>query len=196
MKFGKKYLFPPCLTLFWFALGGVMVLLVEIFVSLSYDYLCEILPSVFTSPGPTSDPEGYERMRKALSLTVLALTVLPATYLSMRLDNSRFEHVVVLSEGLYKIPEQTKKHIRSFWLSDLISAALAPALLTFPVFLIPEDYLRFFLPVFWCGARLYGFFGPVSSLAIIISMSAVARLILTPSVLRAWRASWLTGSID
>ena len=196
MKFRKKYLFPPFLTLFWFLLGGVIVLLADIFVSLGYDYLCEILPSIFYRPGIITDPEGYERVYRGLMLSVVALTVLPVTYFSMRLDNNRFEYLVTLTEGLYPIRERTVWHIKEFWLTDLISAAAAPVLLTFPVFLIPEDYLRFFLPIFWCGGRMSDFLGPVASITVIVLMSYAARLILLPSVLKAWRAGWLTGSID
>ncbi len=112
MKFRKKYLFPPFLTLFWFALGGALVLLVDIGVSLTYDYLCEIMPAIFYRPGPITDPEGYERVYRGLTLTVIALTVLPATYFSMRLDNNRFEYIVTLTEGLYPIRERDRAAAR------------------------------------------------------------------------------------
>lgn len=196
MKFRKKYLFPPFLTLFWFALGGAIVLLVDIGVSLGYDYLCEILPGIFYRPGIVTDPEGHERVYRALTLTVLMLTVLPVTYFSMRLDNNRFEYLVTLTEGLYPIRERAVWHLKTFWLSDIIAASAAPVLLTLPVFFIPEDYSRFFLPIFWCGGRLSEFFGPVASVTVILLMSLSARIILLPSVLKAWRAGWLTGSID
>ena len=196
MRFGYKYLYPPLLTLFWFLLGGAIVLICDIATSLGYSFLCEALPELFTRPTPISEAEEYERMLTSLAMWTLTLTTLIVTYFSMRLDNKRFEHLIVLTEGLYSIPERTLWHLRSFWLSDIIAASLAPALLTFPVYIIPEPYIDFLSPIFWCGERLAPHFELWRALVISIGTSLLARLILLPSVLRAWRASWLSGSID
>lgn len=196
MKFGHKYLFPPALTLFWFALGAAAVLIADIAVSLVHSYLSEIMPNIFPSPSPISEPEAYERIRTALSLVIITLTLVPVTYFAMRLDNKRFEHLITLTEGTYPIGERFIWHLKSFWLTDLISTAISATVMTLPVFLIPERYVGPFLYVFWCGGRLAEHFSLAESLLIIIGISVALRVILLPSVLRAWRASWLTGSID
>lgn len=196
MKFKNKYLFPPCLTLFWFLIGAAVVLISDIVVYLCYDYLCEILPTIFTRPGVLSDPEGYERAQRALTATTVFLAVLPVTYFAMRLDNKRFEHLIVLTEGLYPIREKCVWYLKSFWLSDLIVSVLIPVALTLPVYLIPEKYVRYFTDVLWCGGRLFEYFGMWEGLFLIVGLSVFARLILIPAVLRAWRVNWMTGSIE
>ena len=196
MKFGQKYVMPPFIALFWFALGGAAVLISDIIVSLLYDYGTEILPSIFLRPSPISEPELYERVQTVTTLSIIALTLWPMSYLAARLDNKRFEFTVKETEGLYRIGTRLKAHMRLFWLSDLISTALAAAIFTLPAYLIPEKYLDPFLPFLWCGGRLLGHFELVPALLIIISMSCIIRLLVTPSVLKAWRVGWLTGSID
>ena len=196
MKFKNKYLFPPCLTLFWFLIGAAVVLISDIVVYLCYDYLCEILPTIFTRPGSLSDPEGYARVQRVLTATTVFLAVLPVTYFAMRLDNKRFEHLIVLTEGLYPIRERLVWHLKSFWLSDLIASTLIPVALTLPIYLINEKYVDYFTDVLWCGGRLSEYFGMWEGLILIVGLSLLARLILLPSVLRAWRVSWMTGSIE
>lgn len=196
MRIGHKYIFPPFIALFFFLLGGAGVLIADIIVELAARGLAEWMPSLFARPNAIADPEGYESYLCSIELVTLTLTLLPVTYLSMRLDNKRFEHLIVLTEGLYTLPRALRWHLRSFWLSDIISASLPPILLTLPVFLVPEEYLSGILGVLWCGARLSPYFSAVWATVTVVAISLVMRLLLLPAVLRAWRASWLSGSVD
>ena len=196
MRIVDKYVFPPFIMLFFTLLGGAGILVADIVVGLFAGWLSEALPEVFARPSFIDDPAGYERYGCILNLASVLITLLPVTYLSMRLDNKRFEYVVVETEGLYTIPERLGQHLSEFWLSELISASAAPLLLTLPVYLVPEKYITPLLPVLWCGARLLPYLGIIPGTLIIFTLSVAMRFAMEAPVLRAWRVSWLTGSID
>ena len=190
-----KYIFPPFIALFFLLIGGAGILVADIIVGLSAGGLAESWPEIFTRPSVIEDPEGYERYDMIIDLAAVILTLIPTTYLSMRLDNKRFEYIVVLTEGLYSVPERLGWYLRTFWLTELISATAAPLLLTLPVYLIPEKYIHGILPALWCGGRLEPYFSIFPGTLIILAAAIVIRLCFIPSVLRGWRVSWLTGSI-
>ena len=196
MKIINKYVFPPFLTLFFFLLGGVIILLVDLVLPPIYDYLCYLLPSVFTRPNVIDQPDEYLSVQRGIALTTVAVTTLIATAFSMRMDNKRFEHLTALTEGLYTIPETTVWYVRTFWLSDLIASVISPLILVLPAYLVPMKYISTFLPVFWCGARLLDFFDVVGAALVAVGISILSRLILIPPTLAAWRASWLSGAVD
>ena len=141
MKLGSKYLFPPVLALFFFMIGAVLILINDIIVGLFASWLAEVMPVLFGRPSSISDPEGYERYELIITVITIALTLLPVTFFSMRLDNKRFEYIVVRTEGLYTIPDTARWHFETFWLSDLFSATVAPLVFTLPVYLIPERFV-------------------------------------------------------
>lgn len=196
MKIINKYLFPPFLTLFFFLLGGVIILLVDLVLPPLYDYLCSVLPSVFTRPNVIDQPDEYLGVQRGIALTTVGITTLIATAFASRMDNKRFEYLTALTEGLYTIPETSVWYVKTFWLSDIISSVLSPLILVLPAYLIPMKYISSFLPVFWCGARLLDFFSVVEAAFIAVGISILSRLIMIPRTLRAWRASWLSGAVD
>ena len=195
MKIFSKYVFPPFITLFFFLLGGAFILVLDIAVPILYDYLAMKFPGVLDKPNSLGDPEAYKAFNAALTSLGIIINVFIATNLSMRCDNKRFEYIVVLTEGLYSVPERLGWYLRTFWLTELISATAAPLLLTLPVYLIPEKYIHGILPALWCGGRLEPYFSIFPGTLIILAAAIVIRLCFIPSVLRGWRVSWLTGSI-
>ena len=196
MKFSNKYVFPPFLTLFFFLLGGAIILIVDLVIPPIYDYLCYILPDLFYRPNVIDEPEKYRETQMWISIVSMAVTTFIATAFSMRMDNKRFEYLTALTEGLYTIPKTTVWYIKSFCVSDIISAVISPLLLTLPAYLIPTKYVTNLLPALWCGGRLLGYVGIVEAAIITVATSLVSRFILIPSTLNAWRSGWLSGSVD
>ena len=196
VKAFQKYIFPPFITLFFFLLGGAFILILDIIVPISYDYLAMKFPGMLDKPHPFDEPEAYKAFNAAITSVGIIINIFIATNLSMRCDNKRFEYIIVKTEGLYKIPEMTKEYIETFWLTDIINAAVVPLLLTIPAYLIPEEYMM--IPSFplWCGARLTPYMSVIDASLITVGASIVMRFIQIPGILRTWRARWLTGDID
>jgi hypothetical protein len=196
MKIFSKYVFPPLITLFFFLLGGAFILILDIIVPIGYDYLAMKFPGMLDKPSSISDPEAYEAFRAAITSVGIIINIFIISNLSMRFDNKRFEHIIVKTEGLYKIPEMTREYVKDFWLSDVINASIAPILLTVSAYLIPSDYIGFFSIPLWCGARLIPFMSLLDALVLLIGVSIITRFIQIPAILRSWRGRWLTGDID
>ena len=196
MKFANKYIFPPFLTLFFFLLGGAIILVVDLVLPPVYDYLCYVLPDLFSRPNIIDEPERYESTQRGIAAMTVAVTTFIATAFAMRMDNKRFEHLTKLTEGMYTIPETTLWYVKSFWISDVVASVASPLLLVLPAYLVPMKYVSSFLPILWCGGRLVDLFSLAEALVISIGFSLGSRLILIPSTLNAWRTSWLSGSVD
>ena len=196
VKTFQKYVFPPFITLFFFLLGGAFILILDIIVPISYDYLAMKFPGMLDKPNSISDPEAYEAFRATMTSIGIIINIFIITNLSMRFDNKRFEYIIVKTEGLYKVPELTKEYLPEFWLADVINSSFAALLLTIPPYFIPPDYLGFFSFPLWCGARLVPYMSLIEALMLTVATSILTRFIQIPLILRGWRARWLTGDID
>lgn len=196
MKFASKYISPIFITLFWFLLGGAFILFFDLAVGLVYESLSIWNHDLFPTPSPISEVEAYRALQSALTIVTIIFTVITSTSFAKRFDNKRFEYLIVQTEGFYTVPERTVLYFKEFWLSDVIASSISPILLILPVYLVPEEYLAPFYPVFWCGARMLPYFGLFEALIYVILISILSRFILIPPTLTAWRANWLTGSIE
>ena len=196
MKFTSKYISPIFITLFWFLLGGAFILFFDLAVGLVYESLSIWNHDLFPTPSPISEVEAYRALQSALTIVTVIFTVITSTSFAKRFDNKRFEYLIVQTEGFYTVPERTVLYFKEFWLTDVIASSISPILLILPVYLVPEEYLAPFYPIFWCGARMLPYFGIFEALIYVIPISILSRFILIPPTLTAWRANWLTGSIE
>ncbi|MBR2930900.1 MAG: hypothetical protein IKC32_06690 [Clostridia bacterium] len=195
MKILHKYVLPPLLGLLCFLFGAAIYPIAEPLVLIVFDYLVLNFPALFTRPSPISEPEAYLAMERGLRIVTVALITLVVTVFAMRLDNKRFEYLTRLTEGLYRIPERTVWYLKEFWITDLISAVFAPVVMVLVAYLVPYEYVAPVFPLIWCGGALYGYAELFPALAITVLISVVARLILIPSTLSAWRAAWISGDV-
>lgn len=196
MKPIPKYLIPPFITLFMFLLGGAFILIIDLIVPIAYDYLSYNFPETFGKPSPISDKEAYDALHATLTVITVAINIFIITKISMRLDNKRFEELTARTEGLFRIPETSVWYARTYWVSDVITSSFAPLLLILPAYLVPSEYIAPYYPILWCGGRMLPYFDLTQCILIILPMSIAMRFLMIPGTLTAWRASWLTGSID
>ncbi len=197
MSLKNKYLGTPIIYLLLFIFAAIAYMLAGYLVQGAFGLLCEEMPSVFKSASFVSDPEGYERQTKILIALTTVLALFLINYISLLLDNKRMEHIAKATEGKYTIKEGLAFYYRNFALSDILTSVIAPALLSVPVYFIPENWLDYGLrfPIYMelelCGA--FGFFRGV---IILIAVSIISRAASVPIVLSRWRAAWLSGTAE
>ncbi len=197
MKFRHRYFGTPAIYLMLFLFAAIAFTLAGYVVRGSFDFLCTELPRAFESKNFITDPDGYERQQRWITLLTAALALLGVNYLSLLLDNKRMEHIARTTEGRYTLLGGLKYYFKSFALSDVITAILPPAILAIPVYFVPEAWyeygLRFFMMTsiemcsafdFWRGA------------AFLVLVSLLARFSVVPIALLRWRAAWLSGTAE
>lgn len=192
----RKYVYPTLHYAAVFLFGFIPFEVFSLVLRTLYEYLKYELPSIVPDYSPVLDPQNYARVVEAIDMIAILLSIIVITYIAMRMDNTRFEHTVVPTSGLYRIPEALRTHLREFAVSDIIVSVLVPTVFVVAAYLVPEVVLRWGGNVIlWAGvkaAKHLELFDGVFRLSI---TSVIARLILTPKVLIDWRASWLTASV-
>lgn len=196
MKFAYKYILPSVVYLLIMLLGGFIQPLVSYIVIPFYSFLHISFPHTFPKPSAILDPSGYERLEMWLWVASALITVIILTYVSMRLDNKRFELIVARTDGLYRLPSMTLSVLREFFLADLIPSVIVPIVYILPIYLVPPEYLWYLPNILWLGGGLSLWLSLPEALALGIGASVICRVILIPRVLDVWRANWLTASVE
>ncbi len=196
MKFGYKYILPSAVYLLIMLLGGFVEPLVSYIVIPFYSFLHISFPHTFPKPSAMLDPVGYARLEMWLWFVSAFVTVIILTYVSMRLDNKRFELIVARTDGLYRLPNMTLAVLREFFVADLIPSVIVPIVYILPIYLVPREYLWYLPNILWLGGGLFAWLSLAEALAIGIGASILCRFLLIPRVLDVWRANWLTASVE
>ena len=108
----RKYVYPTLHYAAVFLFGLVPFEVFSLALRTLYDYLTYEMPGIVPDYSPVLNPDEYARVVESITYITLALTVLTLTYISMKLDNARFEYTVKPSGGLYRIPEKWREHTR------------------------------------------------------------------------------------
>ena len=141
-------------------------------------------------------PDEYKLYLKA-SATVAALIGLGLiNYVSLRLDNKKFEHIITKTDGQYRMTEGIALYCKEFLISDVVASTLPIAAFIIPAAFIPEKLMdRGLVYIFKLGELLIEYYGIVGAVAVAIAFSLITRLLSAPLCLKTWRALWLSGSV-
>ena len=162
-----------------------------------FSFLCEELPDVFKSESFISNPEGYERQNRIITLITSFIALLGLSYLSLLLDNKRMEFIAKKTEGRYTLCEGMSLYIDSFIFSDVISAILPPLIIAIPVYFVPERWLDYGLRFpMYTSLEMCNAFGFWEGVILLSAVSICARLLAAPIALLRWRAAWLSGTAE
>lgn len=196
MSFKRKYVEPVLIFLAVYAFNVLFFKAGELLSIYTYSYFSSVLPSGVISSNPVSDPDAYEAYTRGVALFGTFVGLWLINYISLRLDNAKFEHVISLTDGQYELKDGIKLYFKEFFLSDVISAVAIVILITVGATFIPEKLMDYgFVFIFKIGDTLNALYHPVISVAIAATFSLVTRILSIPLAIRTWRALWLSGSV-
>ena len=197
MRFRHKYFGTPTIYFILFLLAAIAFTLAGYFVRGSFELLCTELPSLFRSKNFITDPDGYERQERAITLITAIIALLLVSYASLLLDNKRMEYISKCTEGKYTLFGGLKIYFSAFFTSDVITAILPPAILAIPVYFVPESWLEYGLRFpMMTSLEICSAFDFWRGTVILIFVSLFARLLIAPLALLRWRAAWLSGTAE
>lgn len=196
MSFKRKYVEPVLIFLTVYAFSVLFFKAGELLSIYAYSYFSSILPSDIISSNPVSDPDAYEAYTLGIALVGTFVGLWLINYISLRLDNAKFEHVISLTDGQYELAEGIKLYFKEFFVSDVIAATAIVAIVTVSAAFIPEKLMDYgLIIVFKLGDTLNSIYYPIISAVIAASFSLITRILSIPLALRTWRALWLSGSV-
>lgn len=197
MGFVRKYVAPAGIYILLFLAGYITTYITRYIPGIVYDYLNYHFPTVFVSYSPISEAEDYKRVQMWLMIGAVALSILIVGYIALRLDNKRYEHIIRKTEGFFTLPCGLAMWARNYLVPDIVVTALVPLLFAIPPYFFPEQWMDMGLAIpFWAADMLSPYMGIVGCCVTLSLSSVLARLLVIPHTLAAWRASWLTVSVD
>ncbi len=167
--------------------------------SLIYPALTEWFPRVFSIPNFVKDREGYEALYNLLGFISGVITVLTASYLSVRFDNERMEYMVAETEGMYSFREGMSLYYPRYRSADIAASFIIPLpLLLTDLFIIPLlDFLPYgvkeLIDFLFLSTRAFTDYGGIIFgyiLAVLIFLAA--RMLSGLRSIDAYRAFWLS----
>ncbi len=197
MTFVRKYITPSAVYFLLFIAGYIATYVTRYIPDIVYDYLSYYFPTVFVSYSPISEAEAYTRVKMWLTIVSVALAIFIVGYIALRLDNKRFEHLILNTEGFYTLPRGLSIWAQIYLIPDIVVCAIIPLIFAIPPYFIPEKYLDMGLAIpFWAADMLMPYMGIVECAITLSLTSVIARLTVIPHTLAVWRANWLTASVD
>ena len=196
MSIRHKYVDPVLLFLGVYAFHFLINKCTELIFIYGYTYLADVLPELVKTHNPISDPDKYTLYLKAVATFGAIACIGIINYISIRLDNKRFELIISKTDGKYEIKDALRIYFMEFFESDLLAASLPLAIFVTSAYFIPEKLLdKGLILIFHLGASLTEYYGLVNALILSIVASIITRMICAPLALRTWRALWLSGSV-
>ncbi len=197
MKFKHRYIGTPMIYFLLFIFAAIAFTLSGYVVRGTFDFLCNEFPRVFRSANFITNPDGYERQTRIITVCTAFLALLGVNYLSLLFDNKRMEHIAKATEGRYTLAEGMRFYYRSFAVSDIITAIIPPALIAIPVYFVPTAWLDYGLrfPML-TSLEVCSAFDFWRGTVLVILTSLVTRFLIAPIALLRWRAAWLSGTAE
>ena len=196
MSIKHKYVEPVLIFLAVYIFHNVFRACSELIFIYAYNYLAEVIPNVVKTANPMTAPDQYAVYLKAVATfgAVGCLGIL--NYLSLRLDNKKFELIISKTDGKYRLKDGIRIYLKEFLKSDIISSTVPVAIFTAAAYFIPKKLLDYgLIYVFGLGASLADHYGLVGGVVLATVCSCVIRLLCVPFAVRTWRALWLSGSV-
>ena len=196
MSIKRKYVEPVLIFLAVYLFNYLLCQCGELLFIYSYSYLAEVMPSVVETVNPIHTPDEYELYLKGVATVGALIALFIMNYVSLRLDNEKFEYIITKTDGQYRLVDGVKLYFSEFFKSDAIASTVAVGVLVMGAYFIPEKLLdKGLLFVFKLGVSLIEFYGLVGAVVIAVLFSFVTRIISVPLCVRTWRALWLSGSV-
>lgn len=196
MSIKHKYVEPVLIFLAVYLFNYLLCQCGELLFIYSYSYLAEVMPSVVETVNPIHTPAEYELYLKGVATVGALVALFIMNYVSLRLDNEKFEYIITKTDGQYRLVDGVKLYFGEFFKSDAIASTVAVGVLVMGAYFIPEKLLdKGLLFVFKLGVSLIDFYGPVGAVVIAVLFSFITRIISVPLCVRTWRALWLSGSV-
>lgn len=196
MSIKHKYVEPVLIFLAVYLFNYLLCQCGELLFIYSYSYLAEVMPSVVETVNPIHTPDEYELYLKGVATVGSLIALFIMNYVSLRLDNEKFEYIITKTDGQYRLVDGVKLYFGEFFKSDAIASTVAVGVLVMGAYFIPEKLLdKGLLFVFKLGVSLIEFYGPVGAVVIAVLFSFITRIISVPLCVRTWRALWLSGSV-
>ena len=196
MSIKHKYVEPVFIFLAVYLFSYLFCQVGEMLFIYIYNYLAEVIPIVVKTVNPMHMPDEYALYLKWIATSGAFVCLMIINYVSLRLDNQKFELIINKTDGQYRMTDGIKLYFGEFFKSDVIASTVAIGVLVLASGFIPEKFLDYGLIIlFKLGASLVEFYGIVGSVVIAIFFSFVTRMLSIPLALRVWRALWLSGSV-
>lgn len=196
MSIKQKYVTPVLIFLAVYLFNYLLCQCGELLFIYSYNYLAEVMPSVVDTVNPIHTPDEYELYLKGVATFGALVGLFLINYVSLRMDNEKFEYLITKTDGQYRLKDGLKLYFAEFFKSDAIASTIAVGVLVAGASFIPEKLLdRGLIFIFRLGVSLIEFYGPVGAVAVAVLFSFVTRILSVPLCVRTWRALWLSGSV-
>ena len=194
MKLRHKFLNPIAVYFIVYVFGLWLLGFSLEAVEWVYAYLNHLMPETFPLYNPIYDPEAHARLNRILTVIGMFAVLFLINFISLKVDNKKYERIIILTDGQYLIHEGVRLYFKEFWISDIISALILPALLVIPPYFIPENVLgKFGLIVFtWLGYHMSKLYSLIPAIFIVAIFSFVGRLLAIRGAVKSWRAAWLS----
>ena len=194
MKFKDKYLNPLilfiCVYIFGLFIHGVSSNVINGI----YTYLNHLFPTVFPIYNRIYDIAAYTRVEQIKGISAVFLSLLIINLIALRIDNKKYERIITLTDGEYLIKDGLKLYFKEFFLIDAIVSVIIPAVLVVPAYFLSENILSYFGLIFWnwLGYNMKSIFELFPAILIAAAFSFIARMMVIPYCVNAWRAAWMT----
>lgn len=196
MSIKRKYVEPVLIFIAVYLFNYLLCQCGELLFIYSYNYLTEVMPSVVDTVNPIHTPDEYELYLKGVATFGALVGLFLINYVSLRMDNEKFEYLITKTDGQYRLKDGLKLYFAEFFKSDAIASTIAVGVLVAGASFIPEKLLdRGLIFIFRLGVSLVEFYGPVGAVAVAVLFSFVTRILSVPLCVRTWRALWLSGSV-
>lgn len=196
MSIKHKYIEPVLIFLGVYVFSYLLFGCGEMLFIYAYTYLSETIPGVVRTLNPIHTPDEYEIYLGAVSTFGALVCFWLINYISLRLDNRKFEFIISKTDGQYEIGEGLRLYFGEFLRSDIIASTVSIGVLVAGAYFIPEKLLdRGLMLLFYPGVSLIEIYGLVGAVLIAVAFSLICRLLSVPLALRTWRALWLSGSV-
>lgn len=196
MKLKQKYIDPILIYLAVYAASYILCQVGEMLFTYAYTYLSEVTPSLVDTVNPVHTPDEYEVYLMCISVVGVIVGLWLINYLSLRLDNKKFEYIVSKTDGKYTMREGLGLYYDEFLITDLIASTVVISVFVLGAYFIPEKWMdRGLYLIFKPGMELMKYCHPVFAVIIASTVSFTTRILSVPAAVRKWRALWLSGAV-
>ena len=194
MKLRHKYLNPIIVFLIVYLFGLLLFGVSREAVKWVYTYLNHLLPSAFPLYNPIYDPEAYAKLNKTFSVVGIFVALFLINFIALKLENKKYERIISLTDGQYVMWDGIKLYFKEFWISDVITALILPAVIVIATYFIPDKMLGYFALILpgWLGYHMRQMYELIPAIILVAFFSFLGRILAIPLTVKSWRAAWLS----
>ena len=198
----KKYFNSFVRYFLFFIIGFILFSLFTFLAGHLNEFLAGIFPDLFKIYNPISNHEELVLQKQGIALISAIVSVFVLTFIAVRQDNLRYEHLIAKTDGFYKITQGADIYRREFLGADLFSAVLVPAFfLGLTLINIPNSAPRLLRIFGNCLAEILVIpiafterFGFVFGTVMLVFVSVISRIPAVYISLAHWRGIWLSST--